>query len=106
MSQKTIKQLRQSGYKVRVMHIRHRNLINKIDGVYPEISNFGGSTTIEVTTPDGLHTASGKSVCSIEDNFNRRVGNAIALGRAMELLDNIINMSELSSKKQTSGWEF
>jgi len=84
MNQKTIKQLRQAGYKVRVMHRRNRDIVNRIDGAFPVISNFGGSTTIEVTTPCGQHTAIGKAVCSMEDNFNRRIGNAIALGRALE----------------------
>ncbi len=84
MSTPTIKQLRQSGWKVRVMHLRHRDLIKTIDGEYPIISNFGGSTTIEVTTPDGSITGIGKALCSDKDNFNRRLGNSIALGRAME----------------------
>jgi hypothetical protein len=80
----TIKQLRQKGYKVRVMHSRNYHPIHKMDGVYKEVSSRGGSTTIELTTPDKQTTVFGKSVCSVEDNFNRRVGNAIALGRALE----------------------
>ena len=82
----TIKQLRQSGFKVRVMHSRYYQSTQKMDGVHKEISSRGGSTTIEVTTPDKQHNVFGKSVCSLEDNFNRRVGNAIALGRALEQL--------------------
>jgi hypothetical protein len=82
----TIKQLRQKGYKVRVMHNRYYQPVHKMDGVYEQISSQGGSTTIEVTTPDKQITVSGKSVCSLEDNFNRRVGNAIALGRALSQL--------------------
>ena len=87
MSTPTIKQLRQSGWKVRVMHLRHRDLIKTIDGEYPIISNFGGSTTIEVTTPQGI-TGIGKALCSDKDNFNRRIGNSIALGRALEYVQN------------------
>jgi biotin operon repressor len=82
----TIKQLRQKGYKVRVIHQRNYRTVQKMDGVYKEILSQGGSTTIEITTPDKQNDVSGKSVCSSEDNFNRRVGNAIALGRAIEQL--------------------
>jgi hypothetical protein len=82
----TIKQLRQNGYKVRVMHSRYYQPVHKMDGVYKEVSSRGGSTTIELTTPDKQTTVFGKSVCSMEDNFNRRVGNAIALGRALNQL--------------------
>ena len=82
----TIKQLRQKGYKVRVMHARHYIPVKKIQGYYEELSAKGGSTTIELTTPDKQNNVFGKSVCSQEDNFNRRVGNAIALGRAVEQL--------------------
>jgi hypothetical protein len=35
-----------------------------------------------VTNPDKTINASGKAVCSDQDNFDRKVGNAIALGRA------------------------
>lgn len=82
----TIKYLRQKGYKVRVIHARHLQEKKKIGGFFHEISARGGSTTIEVTTPDKQHNVFGKSVCSLEDNFNRRVGNEIALGRAIEEL--------------------
>lgn len=82
----TIKQLRQNKYKVRVMHSRLNECVKKIGGDYFQIASRGGSTTIEVTTPDKQITVTGKSVCSLEDNFNRRVGNEIALGRALQQL--------------------
>ena len=96
MSTPSIKQLRQSGWKVRVMHRRNHEIKRTIDGEYPEVSNFGGSTIIEVTTPDMSITASGKAVCSLKENFNRRVGNSIALGRALELIriqQNMLNLA-------------
>ena len=88
MSTPTIKQLRQSGWKVRVIHKRHRDIVKKMDGDYPVISNFGGTTIIDVTSPEGL-SATGQSICSIEDNFDRRIGNSIALGRALQNLHSI-----------------
>ncbi len=83
----TIKQLRQKGYKVRVMHNRHQVSIKKFGGEqYFEVSARGGSTTIEVSTPNKQHHFIGKAVCSFEDNFSKKVGNSIALGRALSSL--------------------
>jgi hypothetical protein len=90
MSTPSIKQLRQSGWKIRVMHKRNYDTVDKIDGRYPIISNFGGETKIEVTSPEGLN-ATGIAICSLEENFNRRVGNSIALGRALQNLHKINN---------------
>lgn len=87
--QPTIKDLRRQGYKVRVIHTRFQNIVPRLTGNSFEVSSRGGSTTIEITTPDKQHTVSGKSVCSIEDNFNRKVGNSIALGRALKQLETL-----------------
>lgn len=84
--QPTIRELRRQGYKVRVMHARHYVTKQKISGTVLELSARGGSTTIELTTPDKQHSVFGKSVCSNEDNFNRKTGNFIALGRALKQL--------------------
>lgn len=90
MSTPSIKQLRQSGWKIRVMHKRNYDTVDKIDGRYPIISNFGGTTIIEITSPEGLD-ASGIAKCSLEENFNRKIGNCIALGRALQNLHKINN---------------
>lgn len=70
----TIQFLRKAGWKVRVMHKR------EID----KRGNFkrGGETKIEITSPDGNLDAFGCSYCANEDNYNRKLGNKIALGRA------------------------
>lgn len=85
---KSIKQLRQSGYKVRVMHKRNYNQIQKIGGISMEVNPKGGETFIEITTPDKSITIAGSSICSDKDLFNRRTGNEIALGRAIKALEN------------------
>ena len=85
--QPTIRQLRQQGYKVRVMHKRHLVQVPSLFSDRFETHARGGSTTIELTTPDKSKTVFGKSVCSLEDNFNRKVGNSIALGRALKQLE-------------------
>jgi hypothetical protein len=93
----SVEQLRKSGYKVRVVH-RRRYLDFNGDDVY--FSNFesqqpdfqevwmqgplmtGGYTKVEVTTPEG-DDLSGIAECSLRDQFNRKMGLNIALGRAL-----------------------
>ena len=92
----TIKKLRQSGYKVRVLHKRNKTHImnvNHVDAnttiVIPYktlVSPRGGETNIEITTPDGEISVFGVAHCSPSDNFCRNIGNEIALGRAVEQL--------------------
>jgi len=82
----SIKQLRQCGYKVRVLHTRKYKPSQKIGGVYQELSNLGGYTKIELTTPEQM-TVVGEAFCSDKENFNRHIGNQIALGRALGQLD-------------------
>jgi hypothetical protein len=64
------------------MQSRHYFLKDRLDGTSTEVSPKGGITVIEITSPDKQINASGKAVCSDEDNYDRKVGNAIALGRA------------------------
>lgn len=83
---KTIKQLRQSGYKVRVLHKRNYNSIQRLGGITKELAPKGGQTFIQITTPCKTYTEAGVSICSDKDLFNRRTGNEIALGRAIKNL--------------------
>lgn len=87
--QPTIRELRRQGYKVRVIHSRPIVEIKKISGILKEVSAKGGTTRIEITTPDKAHDVFGEAVCSKEDNFNRKTGNFIALGRALKQLENL-----------------
>jgi len=79
---KTVKELRQSGYKVRVHHFRKFNDLFALDFHNPK----GGSTEIEVTSPEGIYVKA-EAKCSDQDNFCRKTGVAIALGRALKLLE-------------------
>ena len=89
--QPTIKDLRQKGYKVRVMHKRNYIKRARMFSEHGELSARGGSTTIELTTPDKQHTVFGEAMCSHEDNFDHKVGNSIALGRALKQLDVVLS---------------
>ena len=85
---KSIKQLRQTGYKVRVMHERDTFKVQTISGYRSFYNARGGSTTIQITTPEGI-TIEGKSRCSEKENFCRKTGNIIAMERAFEKLNKI-----------------
>lgn len=83
----TIQSLRQSGHKVRVTHRQwvgsdkertNTDLLAFNDG-YPSV------TQIDVTTPKG-EDATGYAFRSKNDNYNRKFGNRIALGRALAQL--------------------
>lgn len=71
----TVDTLRKSGFKIKVYHHRKMNT----EG----INARGGKTVVEVTTPDGNNFV-GISRCSRKENFNKRLGVMIALGRAMK----------------------
>lgn len=71
----TVKELRKNGYKVRVHH--HRKVVTST------VAARGGKTVVEVTTPDGV-TFIGIARCSRKENFNKKMGVRIALGRALK----------------------
>lgn len=89
----TVHSLRSQGFKIRVNHyrfdkttpnvLRPRFSFKKQDIDKSEIEEKGGKTIITVTSPDG-RTVEAISKCSLLDNFNRKKGVAIALGRAMK----------------------
>jgi len=81
----TVQQLRNNGYKVRVLHNR---LYNKhyawqtghsYDCVEPD--SKGGSTQVIIDDPNGQHFV-GEAICSKKDNYNKKLGVRIALGRS------------------------
>lgn len=90
--------LKSEGYDVRVTHLRRwipknggspvlstRNQIISADGNMEYAMATGGETKVEVTSPDG-RKASAFAVCSDKDNFNRKIGLNIAVGRALSKL--------------------
>jgi hypothetical protein len=71
----TVRELRQSGNKVRVLHYRN----SLPDG---NLSCMGGEIVVEITTKDGREL-SGSSRCRDDERFHKRLGLSIALGRAL-----------------------
>lgn len=102
----TIKSLRQSGYKVRVLHDRYTQpLKDEIGTIESHLSHLaearkngfdvapkGGKTIIEVTVPQGSGilptTVTGVAECNLVDNYCKRTGINIALGRAIKQFTN------------------
>ena len=76
-----IEQLRKDGYKVRVIHNRKIDFSDfpKTTIKFPQ----GGVTRVEVRTPDGKELV-GEAVCHPEENYNKKLGVKIALGRALK----------------------
>lgn len=70
-----LEQLREDGYRVQVRHVRPRGLPPK-----------GGSTYVRVGDPLRGWTVEGHARCSVQDNYNRRIGLTIALGRCLKAL--------------------
>ena len=102
--QLTIRQLRRAGFKVRVIHTRHYEIIQRgMSGPFSRLSGKGGTTKIQITTPDKQIDVEGIAVCSLEDSFDRKLGNSIALGRAIQMLETYPEIRDLLFKlKQIS----
>lgn len=50
------------------------------------ISPTGGITYAHVFNGEGFEVATGKSRCSLLDNFDKKIGRDIALGRALKTM--------------------
>ncbi|MDD5651396.1 MAG: DUF1876 family protein [Candidatus Nanoarchaeia archaeon] len=77
--------LRKNGYRVWVQHIRPVITIQDDNNNFrDEVLSRGGETKVEVRVRDtdaliGVGTAR----CSLKDNYNKKLGVQIALGRAL-----------------------
>jgi hypothetical protein len=84
-----IQRLAELGYKTYVSHERHiraRCAVGTVRdfkrlGLAPDPT--GGRTLVEITR-DGVSCALGVAQCSDLDNFNRKIGLEIAVGRAIK----------------------
>lgn len=111
MKNPTVEELRKSGYKIRITHFR--NLFNYSYVGYPKDYNAkgndicprGGETVVQLTTPEGKDIAT-TALCNLADNYNKKIGVAIALGRALKKLKNpqigyIIGIDYASQDKES-----
>lgn len=84
----TVKSLRQSGYKVKIIHHRVREK-QVFSGKFDERmgdSAKGGKTELLLISPEGIQVKA-EAKCSPKDNYCRRTGVAICLGRALKELE-------------------
>lgn len=77
----TVQELRNAGYKVKVLHFRDRMFKNRMDtSMTGYESPKGGFTKVIIDSPEGDHYE-GTAFCSKKDNYNKKLGVRIALGR-------------------------
>lgn len=96
----TIRELRNAGYKVKILHNRLYNgvhiwqrQVEPVDYCGPiDPDPKGGSTTIIIDSPFGDHFE-GHAVCSRKENYHKKMGVRIAMGRS-----GIFNYLEQQSK--------
>lgn len=93
--------LRALGWKINVSHKRplkgQEDLPFEIGGFWrkhelvngEEFSSRGGWTHIRITDPDNGLSYHGDAFCSSKDNFNKKIGLNIALGRALKEIDRL-----------------
>lgn len=80
----TVKSLRQKGYRIKVLHSR-REAWDEENGVIDRrYHEKGGSTEVRIFSDSNKWITTGNSVCSIKDNYDRKQGVRIALGRALD----------------------
>jgi hypothetical protein len=91
----TVKELRQSGYKIRIQRYRPyvvNNSVVLLDDENARMNCFdksetfqkGGVTIVAIRKPTGEEVR-GEAVCSFTDPFVKKLGVEIAIAKALEL---------------------
>lgn len=85
-----VNELRKQGYQVKVVHNRIKTSTPKVDGKVKKVEEpvpfeRGGYTEVTITRDDV--TSKGLAVCSLNDNYCKKRGVAIALGRALKAME-------------------
>jgi hypothetical protein len=89
---KTLKQkideIQNKGYEVEIEHLRPiKYIIDPESGAETqEIAPRGGQTRVKILKDEAI-VSFADSFCSISDNYNRKIGALIALGRAEKKID-------------------
>ena len=109
-----IRELRQQGYRVFVNHHRDFN-IKSFDfekqtfELEEKPSPCGGCTEVNIYVPDpcdpmrlpGIPVVGAEAVCSSKDNYHRKRGVKIALGRALVMLERKRQLEEEQERVAT-----
>lgn len=76
--------LAEQGLEVDILHMRRYSTPEKFDE-YPTLLAKGGVTVANILSlEDGELVVQGKAYCSEQENYNRKIGGHIALGRAIK----------------------
>jgi len=75
----TVHELRKLGYKVSVHH--DRNIVNRNGNL--EFDPRGGNTVVTLVNDGDI--VIGRAACSKKDNYSKKLGVRIALGRLLKL---------------------
>lgn len=92
----TVESLRAAGWRVGVRHTRvvaypELTIVQYLpqrtireEGISDLVSCHGGKTEVTVTPPGEEAGFKGEAKCSFLDNYDKRIGRTIALGRALK----------------------
>jgi hypothetical protein len=80
----SVQNLRQMGYKVKVWHTRNEIEKQRFGGFSYELDPHGGMTEVEIYDMNAQQSYVGLATCSDKDNYCRKLGVKIALGRALK----------------------
>lgn len=81
----TVHELRKQGFTVKVRHTRIYSETQKLDGISYDVLPKGGLTDVAIYK-DNAFLANGMAKCSDHDNYCKKLGTKIALGRAVKEL--------------------
>jgi hypothetical protein len=90
----TVQELRNMGYKAKVLHFRNHIDKQRFCGFSSNLSEKGGTTKIIIDSPTGEHFE-GIAKCSNKDNYDKKLGVRIALGRSgvAKFIESFVNES-------------
>lgn len=74
-----------AGYSVRYHHEREREPVDA--DAFGDILPKGGRTEALIFDAEGNQVASGEAICRPDENFQKRLGRIVALGRALQELE-------------------
>lgn len=96
-----------ANYSVRFKHFRNRQMIvhpDRLDaGTMPvtiQIAPKGGATLAKIYDAEGNHVITGVAYCNPKDQFNKKTGRTIALGRALADLEIITSELKVEERDQ------
>jgi len=72
------------GAKYRVYHMRPKTSRSSGDRVVESYAAKGGYTRVDILDENGAIVSTGWAHCHPSDNYNRKLGHEIALGRALK----------------------